>query len=72
MSIAKDIMTELVNDISFADGVYQVDAEPKQAENGDWYLDIDTDDGDGYRLTLSLVPESPDQDAAHESGEGEL
>jgi hypothetical protein len=51
-------MTELVNEISFADGVYQVDAEPKQAANGDWYLDIDTDDGDSYRLNLSLVPGS--------------
>lgn len=60
MSKAREIMTDLVTEISFADGVHEVDAEPKQADDGGWYLDIDTDDGDTYRLTLSLLSEPGD------------
>lgn len=55
MSLAKEILEDLVSDIAFADHIYQVDSEPKPDGKGGFYLDIDTDDGDTYRLSLVLA-----------------
>lgn len=55
MSLKKRILEAAVGEIAFVDGVFQVDAVPRRDKDGNFYVDIDTDDGGTMRLALKEI-----------------